>query len=362
LSEPFQVKVESVELHPFRNFDRAAFSMPAERVLISGRNGRGKSNVLEAIAFLSIGKSVRGARDQQAVPFSDSHFDISATCMRGGRPLRLRLYYSRTEGKQAFVDGDALDGVSQLLGRLRTVHFAPEDVALVLRFPAQRRRLLDVLLSQSSPAYLRHLQRYQRVLAQRNALLRDALQQDAASLATWTEQLALAGGEVRRLRLQALALLRNPFAAAAARLAPSAEHLDFAYRGAADAETDQAEALRLHLERSATRERQLGHTLVGPHRDDLVFLADGRAADEYASEGQLKTLLIAWKLAEVAFLEDQAGGQPVLLLDDVLSELDEARSSALLEMMDGFEQVVLTSPRPLAPGSVRGFLDLCLDP
>jgi DNA replication and repair protein RecF len=354
------VKIRSVELRPFRNFDHECFTFEADRTVITGPNGRGKTNILEAISFLSIGRSVRGAQDQQAVPHAGEFFDISASCVVGDHQRHLRLFFSSADGKKAFADHGPLDRVGELLGLLRTVHFAPEDVALVLRFPAQRRRLLDILLSQRSPVYLRALQRYQRVLAQRNALLRRAGHAGDGSLATWTEQLAVVGGFVRQERQDAIAALSGPFGAWMKRLAPDDRRPTIEYRGGTSGGEAQDGMLLEELGRRARQEQEVGYTLCGPHRDDVLFALDERPAPAFASEGQLKCLMIAWKLAEVGFLQLQPGGQPVLLLDDVLSELDEQRGAALMEIVDAFEQVIVTSPRPIAAGAAARFARLDL--
>jgi len=247
------------------------------------------------------------------------------------------------------------------VGRFRTVHFAPEEVSLVLRFPGQRRRLLDILICQRSPEYLRALQHYQRVLAQRNALLRGGGSSGSASLAVWTEQLAAAGGVLRQERLNAIATLEAPFAGWVRRLAPSDGEARIAYRGAPDDNGIQGELMLEQLREKAQQELQVGYTLAGPHRDDVSFVLDERPVHVYGSEGQLKSILIAWKLAEVVLLEEDGMGQPVLLLDDVLSELDEARVAALMDTIDGFEQVILSSPRPVATALGDGFQCLALE-
>lgn len=355
------LKVRALTLRPFRNLDDSTFSFDADRVLITGPNARGKSNILEAISYLSIGRSVRGSRDQEAIPHGGGFFDIRGTCERGRQERMFRLFFGREEGKRAFADGDALARISDLIGLFRTVHFAPEGVSLVLRFPAQRRRLLDILNSQSSLEYVRRLQRYQRVLAQRNAILRSPGNTPESVLSSWTEQLAITGGWIRRARLHSVAVMRARFRDCVHRLGEAAEAVDVCYRGVCQDAGSQEEVLLHQLHEKASRERDVGHTLAGPHRDDVAFTIDGRAADTYGSEGQLKSVLIAWKMAEVSFLADSAAGQPVLLLDDVLSELDERRGEALLEIVDEFEQVIITSPRESSVGMVRRFQHVALE-
>lgn len=359
------MRIRELTLQPFRNFEQIHLSFEADQALIFGPNGRGKSNILEAISYLSIGKSVRGTRDQQAIPHGGDYFDIQGLFKDGQRDQKLRIFYDKKSGKRAFCDETPLPRVSDVLGLFTTVHFSPEDVTLVLRFPARRRRLLDILISQSSPPYLRDLQRYQRVLMQRNHLLRAQKNSQESSLnealEPWTLQLAQLGGNLREGRLRALEALEGPFTDNYDRFASAQEKVAIEYRGSRAGEC-QEEELREELRQKKNQEVHLGYTLCGPHRDDLVFTLDGQPADSFASEGQLKTILISWKMAEVRFLEQADGNQPVLLLDDVFSELDSQRVGKLLEIVDEFHQVLVTTPKELESRVRDQFSEIRLSP
>lgn len=345
------MRIRELTLRPFRNFAAIRLGFAADHVLIFGPNGRGKSNILEAISYLSIGKSVRGTKDRHVVPHGEDFFDIRSLCTDGRHDHQLRVFYSKKEGKKAFVDASSLPRVSELLGTFRTVHFSPEDVSLVLRFPAQRRRLLDILIAQSSVAYLRYMQRYYRVLAQRNHLLRTAKKSshglvDSQVMEPWNAQLVDLGAQLRFHRLDALNKLSAPFARYYGRFALAGEEAAVVYQGT---KGQDLAALRVELREVLSRRReqeaQIGHTLCGPHRDDLKFTLNKEQADIYASEGQLRTVLISWKLAEACYMEEQTGRQPVLLLDDAFSELDSGRIGELLGIVGEFEQVIATSPQ-----------------
>ena len=345
------MRIRELTLRPFRNFAAIHLGFAADHVLIFGPNGRGKSNILEAISYLSIGKSVRGAKDQHVVPHGEDFFDIRSLCSDGRHDQQVRVFYSKKEGKKAFVDATPLPRVSELLGTFRTVHFSPEDVSLVLRFPAQRRRLLDILIAQSSAAYLRYMQRYYRVLAQRNHLLRTAKKSrhglvDGQVMEPWDVQLVDLGAQLRLYRLEALNKLRAPFIRYYGRFALAGEEAAIVYQGAKEQDLDALRAeLREALSRRREQETQIGYTLCGPHRDDLKFILNGEPAELYASEGQLRTILISWKLAEARYMEEQTGQQPVLLLDDAFSELDSGRIGELLDIVGEFEQVIATTPQ-----------------
>ncbi len=345
------MRIRELTLRPFRNFAAIHLGFAADHVLIFGPNGRGKSNILEAISYLSIGKSVRGAKDQHVVPHGEDFFDIRSLCSDGRHDQQVRVFYSKKEGKKAFVDATPLPRVSELLGTFRTVHFSPEDVSLVLRFPAQRRRLLDILIAQSSAAYLRYMQRYYRVLAQRNHLLRTAKKSghglvDGQVMEPWDAQLVDLGAQLRLYRLEALNKLRAPFLRYYGHFALADEEAAIVYQGAKEQDLEALRAeLCAALSRRREQETQIGYTLCGPHRDDLKFILNGEPAELYASEGQLRTILISWKLAEARYMEEQTGQQPVLLLDDAFSELDSGRIGELLDIVGEFEQVIATTPQ-----------------
>ena len=349
------MRIREISLQPFRNLSQTRLQLADRGALIVAPNGTGKSNVLEAISFLSLGKSVRGVRDREAVPHGGEYFDIRAVWHDGQRDRQLRLCYAQGQGKRVYVDGAALDRVSDVVTLLQTVHFCPEDVALVLRFPAQRRRLLDILISQSDVAYLHNLQRYQRIVAQRNQSLRRFQTTDSQrELEPWNLQIARVGASLRHMRMRVLVEFQPALEQYYGRFSTGREQLMVTYRGVHAAGAEGAslatpetlcDELQAELIQMRERERHAGHTLCGPHRDALSFELDGEAAETFASQGQMKSVLVAWKMAELRFLEARGGQQPVLLLDDVFSELDGDRTGELMKLISDFDQVVMTAPR-----------------
>lgn len=350
------MRIRQLQLRPFRNFAQLELNIGPGGALITGDNGRGKSNILEAICYLSLGKSIRGARDYQAVPHNETWFDIRGNWEDGDKQHQARVFYSSDQGKRVFLDGAPLQRVSELVSQFNTVHFAPEDVALVLQFSAQRRRLLDILISQANGDYLRNLQRYGRVLSQRNHYLRQLSQRraDPSEQDVWDNQLAVPGAEIRRSRMEALVeigpILQNCYSG----FSTGRELAGIEYQGVELPATlediphvNALEAtLMQELQVDPKKEQRAGHTLAGPHRDSLGFTLDDESAEKYGSQGQLKSILLSWKMAESRFLEARSGRQPVLLFDDVFSELDETRALQLLTLAEEFDQVILTAPRP----------------
>ena len=343
--------VSSLKLTNFRNFERAEFTFDQAKTAIWADNARGKSNVLEALYFLALAKSGRGARDRDVLKWGANYFVIDAQIEREDRSFPIRIAYDPLVGKkQASLAETSLPRLSDLIGAFNAVLFSPEDVDLVLREPAQRRRILDILVSQSSASYLADLEGYQRVLAQRNRLLKDrrsALLSNPEQVEPWNEQLSNLGARIISRRLEALNDIQHLLSEYYQAIAPTPEKMKASYRSPISMETrDQGrEILFEALTTRLPQEVELRYTLTGPHRDNLIFTLDDKAVHQFASQGQLKTVLLSWKLAEATFLEQQTGWRPVLLMDDVFSELDPNRAKAVLNLIPDFGQVVVTSAR-----------------
>ena len=363
------MRIERLTLQPYRNFQEIELCLDGGAILIVADNGQGKSNVLEAISYLSLGKSIRGSRDQEIVPHGGDFFNIVAQWKDAGRDRELRVFYRAAEGKRGFVDGVALDRVSAVVSQFQSVHFAPEDVALVLRFGPQRRRLLDILVSQSDVNYLQALQRFQRVLNQRNHYLRGCRGRGvvADEIEVWDGQLARHGGIIRSARVKALTELVTQIEDYYQIFCDGTEQAGIAYRGTAigadtevPSEEESDQEFRDELAQVRQQEVRVGYTCRGPHRDSFGFQLDGVAAESFGSQGQLKSLLLAWKMAELRFLEARGGQLPVLLLDDVFSELDNRRTEAVLQSVNELDQVIFTAPKD--PGQVlpSGFRQFAL--
>ena len=343
--------VSALKLANFRNFEHAEFTFDCGKTAVCGDNARGKSNLLEALYFLAIARSGRGARDRDVLLRGADYFTIDARVEREDRSLAIRIAHDLRVGKKkAYLDERPLPRLSGLIGALNAVLFSPEDVDLVLRDPPQRRRILDILVSQSNAAYLSDLDHYRRALAHRNRLLKDlgrSLLSRPDQLAPWDSQIAELGARIIRCRLAALGEIQPTLQDYYRHISAGSERLSVEYRSpVSECDSQQAqETLTSILVRRRSEEVALGFTLTGPHRDNLIFHLDGQAAHRFASKGQLKSVLLAWKLAEASFLESRTGLCPVMLMDDIFSELDRKRALSLLELISSFGQVVITSAR-----------------
>ena len=348
------VLLRSLALRDFRNLARLDLEFPAAGVAIIGENGQGKSNLLEAIYYLHLLRSVRGARDVDVVRFGAPGFHISART-EGGVHHELSAGFERQgRRKRVKLDGAEPQRLSDGLGALPCVLFSPADVELVAGSPAARRRYMDILLALSSRKYLAALQRYRHALAQRNAALREALRASGARaeqrIAVWEAPLAEHGAVLWRERVAWSDAASPRFAtmcAAIGERSPVGLRYATALEPAGRDAADVAHAIAESLAPKRGRDSRRGLTHAGPHRDDLALTLDGRELRAFGSAGQQRTAAIALRLLEGETLRERLGAAPLLLLDDPFAELDVRRSARILELLAerGMGQTLLTVPR-----------------
>ncbi|MDB4887498.1 MAG: replication and repair protein recF [Gemmatimonadetes bacterium] len=348
------VLLRSLALRDFRNLARLDLDFPEAGVAIVGENGQGKSNLLEAIYYLHLLRSVRGARDVDVVRFGAAGFHIAART-EGGVNHELSAGFERQgRRKRVKLDGAEPQRLSDGLGALPCVLFSPADVDLVAGAPSARRRYLDILLALSSRRYLAALQRYRHALAQRNAALRDALRSSRPNaeqrIAVWEAPLAEHGAVLWCERVAWAGQASPRFAAMCAAIgerAPVGLRYATAIEPAGDDVADVAQAIAGALAAKRGLDIRRGLTHAGPHRDDLALTLDGRELRAFGSAGQQRTAAIALRLLEGETLRERLGAAPLLLLDDPFAELDVRRSARILELLAerGLGQTLLTVPR-----------------
>ena len=343
--------------------------------LVSGANGQGKSNLLEAVYLLAIAKSPRAASDRELVRHQRqgavTHTRVAAGLVRGAENLRVQVDLARLpsqtstdaeepsglEGEGPLQKRYRINGVdrraSELVGQLNAVLFTASDLEFVYGPPSGRRRYLDILISQLDRGYLRSLQRYQNIVRQRNQLLRMVRLGSSRpdELDFWNQQLVSEGQQVTQARGRALQGLSRLARTAHKELSGGAESLDLVYRpSVSEGDYEDAgaftDAFRRAIVERLDREIAQGVTLAGPHRDDVLVLTGGASAASYASRGQVRTATLAIKLAEAAHIAERRGHQPVLLLDDVLSELDATRRAHVLSVISDYEQCIISTADP----------------
>jgi len=353
------VVLETIALRDFRNLARVTLRLPSEGAAIVGDNGHGKTNLLEAIYYLQLLRSVRGARDQDLVRFGATAFHISAEADVGRRRTFSAAFERAGKRKKITVDGAEPPRLSDALGSLPSVMFSPRDVELVAGAPSERRRFLDVALALTSRRYLTALQQYRAALVRRNAALRDAARKGESSAigraAVWEPALAEHGAVLWAARVAWVDRVADDFATLTTRIGERAEaRIRYATSSSGAAVVragtsipDLAAHLRESLEAHRTADLRRGITHVGPHRDDLDLTLDGHPLRAFGSAGQQRTASIALRLLEAATLRG-AGSTPLVLLDDPFAELDARRAARILELLDTSgiaHQTILAVPR-----------------
>ena len=347
--------VTRLALTHFRNYAQEEMRPASGVNLLLGDNAQGKSNLLEALVCLSTTRSFRTTVERslinralvdEPIPYARlvAHLESGPV-----RVVELVITIEPENGTPRSVRHLRLDGVPRrlmdALGTLPTVLFTPDDVALVAGPPAGRRHYLDVLLCQASRDYCRALLLYNRSLLQRNSLLRRIGEHEARpdELTYWDDEMAAQGAYIILARQEALAQLDTMARDINGQLTDGQEHLHIVYRSTLDTSSDISGAFRDALAHKRQRDIAAGMSLVGPHRDDLSFLADGVDMRVYGSRGQQRTVALSLKFAEARYMCGIAGEEPILLLDDIMSELDGHRRLWVLQSIDGGGQVIITA-------------------
>jgi DNA replication and repair protein RecF len=336
----------------FRNLERIELEPPAEGFVVVGDNGQGKTNLLEAIYYLELLRSVRAARDQDLVRFGAPGFHIAAR-METDRAREIAVGFERTgKRKRVRLDGVICERLSEAVGALPAVLFSPADVELVASGPATRRRFLDILLAVTSRGYLHALQRYRAALAHRNAALRELARRGRSgseeAIAVWEPVLAEQGAAIWSERRAWEASVTDRFAELCGEIGePGAVAMRYASAITSEDAERPREALARELAKQRGADLKFGVTRVGPHRDDLFLTLDGRELRVFGSGGQQRTAAIALRLLEAETLRERRGGPPVFLLDDPFAELDARRAGRIVQLLAsaGFGQTVMAVPR-----------------
>ncbi|QWZ07671.1 DNA replication/repair protein RecF [Nocardioides panacis] len=368
--------VSHLTLHDFRSYPEAEVPLGPGVTAFVGRNGQGKTNLVEAIDYIARLSSHRVAGDAPLVRFGADHAVVRAAVVRDGREAVLEVQINPGRTNKARINRSPVPRARELLGLVRTVLFSPEDLALVKGDPSERRRFLDDLLVQRAPRFAGVRSDYDRVLKQRNSLLKTAgiarrqgrsADSALATLGVWDSHLAQTGAELLSARLALVDDLRPYVASSYEAVAEGATRTDatMTYKPSFElplAETGGytydravlADALLAEVERRRADEVDRGISLVGPHRDELTLMIGPLPVKGYASHGESWSMALALRLASYDLLRS-VGDDPILILDDVFAELDTERREKLAELVAGAEQVLVTAAVPQdVPAALAG--------
>lgn len=342
--------IENIKLTNYRNYPSQSMDFEDKVNVILGENAQGKTNVMESIYVLAMAKSHRTSNDKDLIRWDEEYAKIEGRIQKRNGPLSLQLVISK-KGKKAKSNHLEQPKLSQYVGNMNIVMFAPEDLNLVKGSPQVRRRFIDMEIGQVSAVYLHDLSQYQKILNQRNHYLKQLQtkrQTDRTMLDVLTSQLIEVAARIVKKRFEFLQLLQSWAEPIHKGISRGLESLIIEYKPSVEVseQTELSKIIEVYDEKFAKiREREIerGVTLAGPQRDDLAFFVNGKDVQTFGSQGQQRTTALSLKLAEIELIHAEIGEYPILLLDDVLSELDDYRQSHLLNTIQGKVQTFVTT-------------------
>ncbi|OBR66685.1 DNA replication/repair protein RecF [Paenibacillus oryzae] len=341
--------LKSIALQNYRNYESLELETSNGVNVFLGPNAQGKTNLLEAIFVLALSKSHRTSKDKELIGWQGDAARISAAADKRYGTVTLDLAFS-SQGKKARINGLEQRKLSDFIGSINVVMFAPEDLEIVKGTPGVRRRFLDMEIGQVQPGYLYTLQQYGKVLQQRNNYLKSGSggKMNETMMDIWNMQLVEHGVKIMKKRKDFIQKLQGFAEQIHAGITGGSEKLSIAYRPSFECDLEQDETVlfeqfMLKLTQVKDQEIRRGVTLAGPHRDDLAFFINGKEAHIFGSQGQQRTTALSLKLAEIELIREEIGEYPLLLLDDVLSELDQNRQTQLIETFQSKVQTFITT-------------------
>ena len=334
--------IKEIELKDFRNYRELTISFSEDVNIFLGENAQGKTNLLEGIYLNGTAKSFKTSRDKEMVRFGQDYCVIRSLVEYGDDDHRIEIAITKDGKKAIKIDGVKVSRTSELLQKLYIVAFTPEDLKVVKEDPSKRRAFMDRELCQIRPGYLMELNNYRRTLRQRNACLKEDFT-DPGLLDIWDQELVISGGRILRMRKEFVERIDGISKDLHNKISGGRENLEIRYETDVDAEEGKEEEVFLKVLRES-RERDLatGTTNKGPHRDDLKISADDKDLRRFGSQGQQRTAALSLKLSEIRLIEEETEERPILLLDDVLSELDNERQKYLIHSL-GENQMFITT-------------------
>ncbi len=329
--------IQSLELADFRNYESLHMEFSEGTNIIYGDNAQGKTNILESLYMISTTKSHRGIKDRDLIRFGREEGHIRCTLMKGDIDYRVDMHLRKSKTKGIAINGQRIKKASDLIGLLHIVFFSPEDLGIVKNGPSERRRFMDMELCQLDASYLHNLNQYNKAVEQRNKLLHDIYQfpQLKDTLDIWDDQLISFGEKIILRRKDFIESLRDHTREIHEKLSGGREELILNYEP-----NSSAEEFRQKLISSRDRDIRLRSTGSGPHRDDFSFEIGGIDVRKFGSQGQQRTCALSLKLSEIDLVKQMIGDTPVLMLDDVLSELDAGRQNYLLSTIGGIQTFI----------------------
>lgn len=326
--------IEEIYLKNFRNYEEQKITLNENANVFYGNNAQGKTNILEGLYFCALGRSFRTHKESELIHFKDSSSNIKVKYQKNNRDNEIEISLNKKNSKVIKLNGVKLSKNSELVGHINLVIFSPDDIMILKQGPALRRKFIDILISQLKPKYLHELNQYNKILEQRNAMLKS---KKIDTIDVWDEQLAVQTEKIYKYRKEYIDKLQEKLEIIHPGLTSQKETIKITYKT-----RFQNKENFLHiLEENKNLDLLRGYTSEGAHREDFEITINGKSLNLYGSQGQHRTAVLALKIAELDIIKEEIGENPVLLLDDVTSELDESRVLAIFEVVRNY-QVLIT--------------------
>mgnify|MGYP002528693369 CR=1 FL=1 len=327
--------VTKIELSNFRNYDSLSLELDDKTNILYGKNAQGKTNVLEAIYLCSTTKSHRSSKDAELIKFENNEGHIKLFINKKGREYRIDIHLRKNKSKGIAINGIPIKKASELFGIFNVIFFSPEDLSIIKNGPAERRRFMDLELCQINRLYYQNLSSYNKILNQRNNLLKQIYYNKSLidTLDVWNMQLVDYGSRIIKERRNFIEMMNDIIGEIHNRLTGGREKLEIVY----EYNEDKFEEV---LQEKLETDMRYSSTQAGPHRDDISFLINGIDARKYGSQGQQRTVALSLKMAEIKLVKKIINDNPILLLDDVMSELDTDRRNALIDEIKDIQTII----------------------
>jgi DNA replication and repair protein RecF len=331
--------IESIDLKNYRNYDFLNMCFDPQTNIIYGDNAQGKTNILESLYVCATSRSHKGSKDRDILQFDSDEAHIKMQVKKNEIPYRIDMHLKKNKSKGIAVNGIPIHRSTELFGIINIIFFSPEDLNLIKNGPAERRRFIDMELSQLDKIYLSNIVNYNKVVVQRNKLLKDLgfnpSKEKQETLDIWDMQLVRYGSEIIKRRREFIKELESLIVGIHEKLSGGKEQLRISYLPNVSEENFSEEIRRVR-----DKDLQYKMTSTGPHKDDISFFINGNDVRKYGSQGQQRTAALSLKLSEIELVKKIIHDTPVLLLDDVLSELDGNRQQFLLDSIGGIQTIV----------------------
>ncbi len=334
------MKIKSLKLKDFRNYNLLQLDFDDSTNIFYGNNAQGKTNILEAVYLSGTTKSHRGTKDRDLIRFGENESHIETVVEKRGMSYKIDMHLKKNSPKGIAIDKLPIRKAGELFGIINIVFFSPEDLNIIKNGPSERRRFIDLELSQLDKIYLNHLSNYNRIINQRNHLLKDLREAGRQenliqTLDIWDMQLVQYGNEIIKKRKEFIEKINEIISYTHKKLTGGKENIELVYEpGSGRLSLEDA------LKKNREKDMRLKNTSVGPHRDDICFMTKDLDIRRFGSQGQQRTAALSLKLAEIELVKSVIHDTPVLLLDDVLSELDKYRQNYLLDSIHDIQTLI----------------------